>query len=281
MNVNKDGTPKDLSNEPGFPELMTLYLDDNYDYSNGTFTGMSESTKKQFFKDLQTFYTAFTGNTNMPPEITKFSDIKLRDYRDKQGCQGESPVFKNKYVINKKDKLFINYAENVKKMIKTAANNQHKLLSVINELFTYVLDPYSGKRVIRINPTLNDEILQKSVEKTRRFIVDLYVTCENDYVNGVKLYEAIVESKIIETTQNQIKNLKNKATQIIESTKKTVSPVNINQNTNVEPMPITNVEPMPITNVEPMPITNVEPMPITNVQPMTDTTVQPKIQVYK
>jgi hypothetical protein len=225
MNVNKNGLDKTLADEPGITELMRLYLDDNYDYSNGNFTGMTDSTKSQFTKDLKLFYTAFTGNETMPPEITKFSDIKLRNYSKKTGCQGTTPILKNKYTLSKKDQLFVDYAENTKKMIQTAADNQSKLLSVINELFTYVIDPYSGKKVIRINPKLNDELLQKSVEKTRRFIVDLYIKCETDYVNGIKLYEAIVESKILETTQKQIDNLKTEAKKIINETQKATTPV--------------------------------------------------------
>jgi hypothetical protein len=186
---------------------------------------MSDNTKKQFAKDLQLFYTAFTGNETMPPEITKFSDIKLRDYSKQQSCTGPNPSLKNKYTLNKKDKLFIDYAENTKNMIRNAADNQSKLLSVINEIFTYVIDPYSNKRVIRINPKLTDESLQTAIEKTRRLIVDLYVKCENDYVNGVKLYEAIVESKILETTQKQIDTLKKQASNIIKETKKISNPV--------------------------------------------------------
>ena len=220
MNITKTGLDKTLSDEPGITELMKLYLDDNYDYSNGSFMGMSDSTKTQFMKDLKLFYTAFTGNETMPSEITKFSDIKLKNYNKKNGCQGANPIFKNKYTLNKKDKLFIDYAENTKKMIQTAADNQSKLLSIINELFTFIIDPYSGKKVIRINPKLNDELLQKSVEKTRKLIVELYVKCETDYVNGVKLYEAIVESKILETTQKQIETLKTEASKIIQETKK-------------------------------------------------------------
>ena len=225
MNVNKNGLDKTLADEPGITELMRLYLDDNYDYSNGNFTGMTDSTKSDFMKDLKLFYTAFTGNETMPPEITKFSDIKLRNYNKKSGCQGTPPVLKSKYILNQKDQLFVDYAQNTNKMIQTAADNQSKLLSVINELFTYVIDPYSGKKVIRINPKLNDELLQKSVEKTRRFIVDLYIKCETDYVNGIKLYEAIVESKILETTQKQIDNLKNEAKKIITETQKATAPV--------------------------------------------------------
>ena len=160
----------------------------------------------------------------MPPEITQFSDIKLRDYRNKQGCQGNPPMFNSKINLNVKETLFVEYAQNIKQMIQSAANNQYKLLSVINDLFTFIIDPFSGKKVIRINPKLTDESLQNCVVKTRRLIIDLYVKCESDYVNGIKIYEAIVESKILDTTQKQIDSLKNQAKQIIIDTTKTTAP---------------------------------------------------------
>ncbi len=225
INELNTGADKTLADEPGIPELLRLYLDDKYDYSNGTFTGMTEDTEKQFKKDLKLFYQAFTGNSDMPDTIKGFSDIKLKDYNQKPGCQPPTASLKGKYTLNKKDELFVKYADNIKKMIQSAADNQYKLLSVINDIFTYVNDPYSGKRVIRINPKLNDESLQKAIEKARRFIVDLYIKCENDYVNGVQLFEAIVESKIVETTQKQIENLKNEANKIITETKKASEPV--------------------------------------------------------
>ena len=243
MNVGINGLDKTLADEPGINELMKLYLDDNYDFSNGNFTGMSEITKKQFMKDLKLFYTAFTGNENMPPEITKFSDIKLKDYNKTPNCQGSNPSFKHKYTLRQKDKLFIDYADNTKKMIQNAADNQSKLLSVINEIFTYVIDPYSNKKVIRINPKLTDELLQKAVEKTRRLIVDLYLKCEMDYVNGIKLYEAIVEAKILETTQNQIDALKKEASKIIKETQNAVAPVKAEVNF-VKPIPPAPVPPV-------------------------------------
>ena len=248
MNIGINGLDKTLADEPGINELMKLYLDDKYDFSNGSFTGMSETTKKQFMKDLQLFYIAFTGNETMPPEITKFSDIKLKDYNKKPGCQGINPALKNKYTIDKKDKLFIAYAENTKKMIQNAADNQSKLLSVINDIFTYVIDPYSNKRVIRVNPKLTDESLQKAVEKSRRLIVDLYVKCETDYVNGIKLYEAIVETKILETTQKQIETLKTEASKIIKESKTAiVTPVKEEQF--VKPPP--QVQPVVVAGVVP------------------------------
>ena len=265
ININKDGSIKNLEDEPGIPELLQLYLDDKYDYSNGTFIGMTNETNKQFMKDLKIFYTAFTGNETMPPEITKFSNIKLRDYNSKPGCKAENPIFKNKYTINKKDKLFVDYAENIKNMIQSAATNQNKLLSVINELFTYVIDPYTHKQKIRINPKLTDDSLQKAIEQTRKNIVDLYVKCETDYVNGIKLYEAIIESKILETTQNQIKTLKKEAEKIIDETKKPVitTPLNVVQTPlNVAQTPL-NVVQTPL-NVAQTPL-NVAQTPLQNL----------------
>jgi hypothetical protein len=231
MNLNKDGSVKNLEDEPGIVELLQLYLDDNYDYSNGTFTGMSDSTKKQFEKDLKTFYSAFTGNVDMPAEIKKFSDIKLRDYNSKNSCQGANPVFKQNYVLSNSDKLFMEYAKNIKTMIQSASNKQSELLSVINDLFIFVNDPYSDKKKIRVNPTLNEDKLQKIVENTRGIIIELYVKCELDYVENLKVYEAIVESKILETTKKQIENLEKKANIIVDETSKKVQqgPQQVNQ----------------------------------------------------
>jgi hypothetical protein len=197
---------------------LQLYLDDNYDYSNGTFTGMSDSTKRQFEKDLKTFYTAFTGNAEMPSEIKKFSDIKLRDYNNKNSCQGSNPVFKQNYILSSGDKLFVEYANNIKDMIQSASSKQSELLGVINDLFIFVNDPYSDKKKIRVNPTLTEDKLQKIVERTRNIIIELYVKCEMDYVQNLKVYEAIVESKILETTKKQIDNLEKKANTIVVET---------------------------------------------------------------
>jgi len=45
------------------------------------------------------------------------------------------------------------------------------------------------------------------IEDTRNLIVNLYLQCETDFVKGVKIYEAIVETQIFETTQKHIEQL--------------------------------------------------------------------------
>lgn len=67
--------------------------------------------------------------------------------------------------------------------------------------------------------------------------MELYVKCEKDYINGIKLYEAIVERKILETTQKQIENLKKEADKIIEETKTTLRPGPASSNFVSEPAP--------------------------------------------
>lgn len=47
--------------------------------------------------------------------------------------------------------------------------------------------------------------------------MELYVKCETDYVNGMKIYEAIVESKILETTKNQIQSLQKESEKTIQN----------------------------------------------------------------
>jgi hypothetical protein len=220
FNINKDKSIKSLSDEPGIQELMQLYLDDKYDYSTGTFTGMSEETEKQFQKDLKTFYTTFTGEQVMDPTIKSFSDIKLKDAKKEyKKCDGDNPEFMRKYQVDKNDQLFIDYSTNIREMINRASSKQSELLSVINDIFTFVIDPFTKKKKIRISPTLNDDLLQKAVEKSRKIIIELYVSCETDYVKGVKLYEAIVEKKILESLKNQEKSLKREKEKMIQETK--------------------------------------------------------------
>ena len=70
-----------------------------------------------------------------------------------------------------------------------------------------------------MNPKLTEDILQKTMEDTRRIIIDLYLSCEMDYAKGVQIYEAIVEQKFLETTQNQIKTLENEAVKLVQEVK--------------------------------------------------------------
>lgn len=201
-----------LNDMPGIPELMDLYYDADYDYESGNFKGMTEKTQQRFIEDLQRFYRVFTESEETPQEVKKFSDIKLKDYSKNKICEGRHPIFERESKGTYKNKLFADYANNLRQMIASVNEKQQLLLETINKLFVYVKDPREPeKEVIRVNPELTDQLLQELIAETRTAIVELYLKCETDFVEGVKLYEAIVESQILETAQSQISTLQSEA----------------------------------------------------------------------
>jgi hypothetical protein len=213
INLDKNGEKNYLDDEPGINELIDLYFDGDYDFKSGKFMGMTTETEKQFQDDLKRFYLAFTDSTDMPPDIKKFGDIKLRDYSTKKFCKsGKNGIgVKGTY----KDELFLNYADNLKAMIQSVNVKQDELLRIINKIFVYVLDPVTEKEVIRVNPDLTESGLQELVVETRKLIIELYLKCETDFVEGVKIYEAIVESQIFNTTQKHIEQLEKEREKLI------------------------------------------------------------------
>ena len=60
---------------------------------------------------------------------------------------------------------------------------------------------------ITINTDLDETLLQTLVNTTRKLIVELYVACENDFLEGITLFESIVAVQLAKTTASQIKLL--------------------------------------------------------------------------
>jgi hypothetical protein len=209
FNLMENSDVKTFNEEPGIPELMHLYYDDGFDYKSGNFSNMSEDSKEQFRKDLHAFYREFTGEDNVPSNITKFADIKLRNYGNFNCSDEKIPIDKT---------LFAEYANNLKKMIISAKEKQEQLLQIINKLFISH-ENSEGKQYIRIHPHLTDQELQKFIENTRELIIELYLKCESDFTNGLQLYEAIIESRIFQTTQMQINTLKQSQEKFVQDLK--------------------------------------------------------------
>ena len=210
--MNADKNNATLLDEPGMVELEKLY-NDKYDYDKGGYIGMSDTMKNKYKRDLEIFYKAFSDNSEPfdSKKIKKFSDIKLREHHKKKGCSdGEDGEYLKKYKGELKDKLYGDYANHVKKMMDNTKKNQDQLLSVIDKLFVFVNitdETKKDKKVIMINPTLTETTLQNVVEESRRIIMNLYITCEKDFLKGLEIFEAIVEKQISDTTMERINNL--------------------------------------------------------------------------
>ena len=205
-----------LSSEPGIPELMNLYYN-KYDYDHGGFTGFKSKDQLKdgeadmqavYLNDVRNFYKVFTGEDDVPATVTTFSDIPLKAYHLSKGCQPNG-VYTTTYKGTVKDKLFKAYANHVNEMMQNTETNQNKLLAIIDRLFVFNVNPVSKEREVTIKTGLTEKDLEKIVEETRQIIVNLYIKCEEDFLEGLEIFEAIVENQIKDTTQVQAAELQN------------------------------------------------------------------------
>jgi hypothetical protein len=226
-----------LDSQPGINQLEELYFDDDYDLKTGKFNAKSAKMAEQYRNDLQRFYENFTGST-MPPDIERFGQIKLKDFNKSKLCskikesQKKTGEEKKASVGNEevktsiskpgeykgtyRDTLFSEYASNLRQMVSSVNEKQDKLIKIIDKIFIVYEDPTTKKKHIRINPELNMDSLDVIIEEARHLIVDLYLSCENDFTKGVKIYEAIVDSLIATTVENQIDKLEEEKLKLTE-----------------------------------------------------------------
>lgn len=198
-----------LDQEPGMPELAQLYFDDQFDRETGQFRGMSPESMKQYQKHLKIFYRTFTGEKEVPRSVRKFSDIKLRNLSRSYLCgqDKDDAYFRKELVVSKHDARYQEYARSVQRMVKHASANRTQLMSVINDLFEVHEDPETQARTYAVHRELTEERLSELVVKTRKLLVDIYVTCEEEYQKSIQLYQAIVEHQILTTSKRQIQRL--------------------------------------------------------------------------
>ena len=55
-----------------------------------------------------------------------------------------------------------------------------------------------------INPDLDEKLLNSLINSARKLIVNLYITCEEDFVEGIHIFEAIVAVQLARTTNSQL-----------------------------------------------------------------------------
>ena len=205
---NSSTALRSIIDEPGMPELETLYYD-IYDYDSGEYKTMSEESKKTYLNDVKTFYTHFTGNTTTPESVTRFSHILLKDYHTSKGCK-PGGIYTQKYTGTIKDELFEKYANHIKAMTEKAQKNQKIFFDIIDKIFAFQINNETKEKDITLHPELNDKNLQELVEITRKSLIKLYVECETDFEDGLKIFESIVESQVKDTLYNQIQDLENR-----------------------------------------------------------------------
>ena len=195
-----------LFEEPGIPELEELYYD-KYDFEEGKFYAMTDKSRQMYENDVKGFYEIFMNTSDVPETIRKFSDIKLKDFKTMSECQGDAPLFKRTFKDSPKNSLFFEYSENIKRMIKNTEENQDALLDIINEIFVYTIDPDTGDKLVRIDPLLTMSKLEEIIINTRSLLIKLYLTCETDFNEGVRVFKSIADTMTVYKLRDEIDEL--------------------------------------------------------------------------
>ena len=209
--IHRTKTVYDL---PGFAELSRLY-NDKYNASKGRFDKMSAKSKEEKKRNVDLLYTLFTGNPNPPKDINSFRDIPIHSFSDTADCSTPDSILNKTYVGTTKDKLFVDYVEQVKRMIYDSNMIRNSLLEIIDKIFisntaeqveTGETDQGAKMKYI-IDPNLTYEDLNNLIAETRKIILKLYVNCEKNFIYTLKILQAIIEAQIFETGQRQIREL--------------------------------------------------------------------------
>ena len=192
-NNNYHNQAKDI---PGVPEFEMLYYDETDKQGNPV---MSDKNKKLYEQDLLTFYRKFTHQESLPIEVKRFSDIPLTAYdQTEQNCLNKNytqPI--QPMGSSRENPLFEDYANNLREMIDVTGGLQQKLIDILNKLFT---KKTGEKNKVTIDPKVKMDMLDKMIVETRNILFELYLRCEEYFQNGVNIYKAIVDDRIINNT---------------------------------------------------------------------------------
>ena len=164
---------------------------------------MTPKMSELYNSNLKSFYKAFTGNDSLPETVTKFSDIKLKDYFSSSNCK--NGIYNKAVTGNPSNSLFFKYIENVRSMLDTINKYHNGLLKILDELFKYKIDDKTGEKIITINPNLTDQLLSSLTISTIETINNLYTSCEIYYTKGVKIYTEIANKQFLELSKAQLR----------------------------------------------------------------------------
>tara|TARA_Y100000816_G_scaffold291980_1_gene285259 strand:+ start:1208 stop:2446 length:1239 start_codon:yes stop_codon:yes gene_type:complete len=204
----------------GIPELTDLYFDEGWNPDLNAFTGMNEDTKKKYEEHLSLFWCRFSGKEigEKPDHIQKFGDIPLNSYQDSKFCSNTEENSDTSFIdvesgtkeVNDDNlkNLLILYADNWKHMIQKTVDKQERLRRIINSLFIYT-DVGNGEKLPMINPNLDETSIKLIKSESRELLTTLFLECELDFLKGMKIYDAISDKLIYDTTLEQLREMDN------------------------------------------------------------------------
>lgn len=166
-----------LTNEPGIPELKQLYYD-IYDLETNEYYKMSHQSEGLYKEHLSQFYTAFTGNSNIPNDIQFFSDIPVTDY-----CK---LLPKKTITVDKENVSFQSFAAELIVLIQQTKLHEEELLTLLNTMFV------KTDNKIMIAPDINRIKSEEVIHITKSVISNMYTSCELQFHKILSIFQVLV-----------------------------------------------------------------------------------------
>ena len=182
---DENGETKTIIETSGFKELERLYMDE---YVDGEFK-KSASSKKKYDKDVKRLDIAINGIKGSDPPATDFSTIKLNPFHNMDECKSSDGL--PEALIDDTSTSFKDYGELIRKMIKTSEETQVALLGELKQMFSF--EKENGDLKAKLQEDLNQYKLDKISKRCRDIIINMYINCEEDFIKGLEIYQAIVE----------------------------------------------------------------------------------------
>jgi hypothetical protein len=188
--ISKIQNPGSLINEIGMKELDLLYYD-VFDYESGTWSKRSDKMQKKYDKDVTKFFHIFTGKTQKPSNVRSFADIEMLQFHKLHRCQNKD--FYQDIVVNKSDALFVKYMKKIDTIEEKVMIYKKKLITILKEIFVVMQKGDSAN--IMINPEITLKDILKLQEQTQDCILNIYKSCESNFLEALLIYEDIYDRK--------------------------------------------------------------------------------------
>jgi hypothetical protein len=72
---------------------------------------------------------------------------------------------------------------------------------------------------VTLDPELNDDFLKKYTNSARKIIMDMYINCEKDFLEGIHIFESIIARTLGFTNQQKLDSLNATILQIYDERK--------------------------------------------------------------
>ena len=207
MNISENNNSNSyyLSNEIGIKELDSLYYD-LYDEHAATWSGRSSEMEEQYERDVTLFYQIFTGKKDKPSSVKSFGDIEMLDFHNLKRCKNND--YFEDLLVSKNDELFQKYLTKIEEIQEGTRSYKKQLLYILKSLFSKkYLTENPEEYEYTIHPELNMDTLLEKQKQLKNCIVQMYSSCERNFIEALLLYEKMYENKHGELVEAQINNI--------------------------------------------------------------------------